>query len=118
MAWFPLFSLARIVAAVAKLPQLLVLAIEDIIPLAESDIDVNEFTRPSHILIGSCVCPLTNSLAPFTDLRGFQGFFLDADTRENDQDSVHLVPSAFASHAMVGSLSALPVAHYPSQVAQ
>ena len=33
----PTVFLARIVAAVAKLPQLLILAIEDIIPLAESD---------------------------------------------------------------------------------
>ena len=38
----PTIFLARIVAAVNKLPQLLVLAIEDIIPLAESDIDVDE----------------------------------------------------------------------------
>ena len=56
----PTVFLARIVAAVAKLPQLLILAIEDIIPLAESDIDVGEFTWPSYILMGSCVCPLTD----------------------------------------------------------
>ena len=40
----PTVFLARIVAAVAKLPQLLVLAIGDIIPLADSHIDVDEFT--------------------------------------------------------------------------
>ena len=89
--------LARIVAAVAKLPQLLVLAIEDIIPLPDSDENVDEFTWPSHIAMGSCMCPLTNSLAPFADLRGFQGFFLDADTRQNDQDRFHLVSAAFSS---------------------
>jgi hypothetical protein len=114
----PTIFLARIVAAVNKLPQLLVLAIEDIIPLAESDIDVDELTWPSRILIGSCACPLTNSSGPFADLRGFQGIFLDSDARETDQDRFHLVSTAFASHAMVGSLAALPVAHYPSQVAR
>ena len=55
-----------------------------IIPLAESDADVDQFTWPSHIVMGSCMCPLTSSLAPFADLRGFQGFFMDAATREND----------------------------------
>ena len=86
----PTVFLARIIAAVAKLPQLLVLASEDIIPLAESDTDVNEFTWPSRILIGPCVCPITNSLAPVAYLRGFRGFFLDAGTRENDQGRFHL----------------------------
>ena len=68
--------------------------------------------------MGSCACPLTSSLGPFADLRGFQGFFLDSDTRENDQDRFYLASTAFASHAMVGSLAALPVGHYPSQVAR
>ena len=77
-----------------------------------------EFTWPSRILIGSCARPLTNSSGPFADLRGFQGIFLDSDARETDQDRFHLVSTAFASHAMVGSLAALPVAHYPSQVAR
>ena len=49
----PTVFLARIVAAVAKLPQLLILAIEDIIPLAESDADVDALTWPSHILMGA-----------------------------------------------------------------
>ena len=40
----PTVLLARVVAAVAKLPQLLILAIDDIIPLAEPDADVDEFT--------------------------------------------------------------------------
>ena len=114
----PTVFLARIVAAVAKLPQLLILAIDDIIPLAESDTDVDEFTWPSHILMGTCMCPLSSSFAPFADLRGFQGFYLDADTRENNQDRFHLVSTALSSHAMVGSLASLPVAHYPSQVAR
>ena len=114
----PTAFLARIVAAVAKLPQLLILAIEDIIPLADSDEDVDVFTWSSHIAVGSCMCPLTNCLAPFADLRGFLGFFLDADTRENDQDRFHLVSTAFARHAMAGSLALLPVGHYPSQVAR
>ena len=114
----PTVFLARIVAAVAKLPQLLILAIEDIIPLKESDIDVTEFSWPSHILMGACMCPLSSSFAPYADLRGFQGFFLDADARENDQDRFHLVSTAISAHAMVGSLASLPVGHYPSQVAR
>ena len=56
----PTVFLARIVAAIAKLPQLLILAIEAIIPLADSDEDADEFTWPSHIVMGSCMCPLTS----------------------------------------------------------
>ena len=104
----PAVFLARVVTAVAKLPQLLILAIDDIIPLAESDTDVD----------GTCMCPLSSSFAPFADLRGFQGFYLDADTRGNNQDRFHLVSTALSTHAMVGSLASLPVGHYPSQVAR
>ena len=114
----PAVFLARIVAAVAKLPQLLILAIDDIIPLAESDTDVDEFTWPSHILMSACMCPLSSSFAPYADLRGFQGFFLDADARESDQDRFQLVSTALSTHAIVGSLASLPVGHYPSQVAR
>ena len=114
----PTVFLARIVAAVAKLPQLLILAIDDIIPLAEPDADVDEFTWPSYILMGACMCPLSSSFAPYADLRSFQGFFLDADTRENDQDRFHLVSTALSTHAMVGSLASLPIGHCPSQVAR
>ena len=52
--------------------------------------------------MGSCACPLTKSLVSFADLRDFQGFFLNSDTRENDRDRFNLVSSAFAGYAMVG----------------
>ena len=72
----PTVFLTRMSAAIELLPQLLELQLDGLISIHECDQDVDEETWPSHMAIGSLLCPTTESMRPFADLRGLQGFFL------------------------------------------
>ena len=63
----PTVFLSRISAAVALLPQMLELRLEDLIRIDECDPAVDDQTWPSHIAIGWLLCPTTESLRPFDD---------------------------------------------------
>ena len=77
----PTVFLSRISAAIELLPQLLELQLDDLISIDECDPVVDEETWPSHMAIGSLLCPTTESMRPFADLRGLQGFFLGRATK-------------------------------------
>jgi hypothetical protein len=85
----PTVFLSRISAAAALLPQMLELRLEDLIRIEECDPVVDVQTWPSHIAIGGLLCPTTESLRPFADLRGLQGFFLGKDVREQSSEQFH-----------------------------
>ena len=114
----PTVFLSRISAAIMLLPQLLELRMDDLISIEQCDPDVDDETWPSHMAIGSLLCPMTESLRPFADLRGLQGFFLKKDVRENYDDQFHASASAVAAKVMTNSLKSLNVIHYPRQVAR
>ena len=114
----PTVFLSRISAATERLPALLELQMDDLIDIDQCDLDVDDETWPSHMAIGSLLCPTTESMRPFADLRGLQGFFLAKDLRENSDEQFHASASAIADKVMTNSLSSLSVVHYPRQVAR
>ena len=113
----PTVFLTRMSAAIELLPQLLELQLDGLISIHECDQDVDEETWPSHMAIGSLLCPTTESMRPFADLRGLQGFFLGKDLCENPDEQFHASASAIAAKVMTNSLKSLNVVHYPRQVA-
>ena len=114
----PTVFLSRISAAIALLPQLLELRLDDLISIEECDPIVDGDTWPSHMAIGGLLCPTTESLRPFADLRGLQGFFLGKDLREHASDQFHASATAIADKVMTNSLKSLDVVHYPRQVSR
>ena len=90
----PTVFLSRISAAIVLLPQMLELQMDDLISIEKCDPGVDGETWPSHMAIGSLLCPTTESMRPFADLRGLQGFFLAKDLRENPADQFHASASA------------------------
>ena len=115
----PTVFLSRICAAIALLPQTLELRMEDFISIEASDPVVDDDTWPSHMAIGSLLCPTTESMRPFAGLRGLQGFFLAKDVDENPADQFHTSACAIiASRVMTKSLSSLNVMHYPRPVSR
>ena len=114
----PTVFLSRISAAIELLPKLLELQLDALISMDECDPDVDEETWPSHMAIGSLLCPTTESIRPFADLRGLQRFFLGQDLRENPDEQFHGSASAIAAKVMTNSLKSLNVVHYPRQVAR
>ena len=114
----PTVFLSRISAAIVLLPQMLDLQMEELISIEECDPDVDDETWPSHMAIGSLLCPTMESMRSFADLRGLQGFFLAKGLRENPADQFHASASAIASKVMTNSLKSLNVVHYPRQVAR
>ena len=68
---------------------MLELRLEDLISIEECDPVVDDDTWPSHMAIGGLLCPTTESLRPFADLRGLQGFFLGKDLREHASEQFH-----------------------------
>jgi hypothetical protein len=114
----PTVLLSRICAAILLLPQMLELRMEDLIDIEACDPVVDDDTWPSHMAIGSLLCPTTASMRPFADLRGLQGLFLVKGVRENPADQFHAAASAIASKVITKSISSLNVVHYPRQVSR
>ena len=91
---------------------------EELISIGECDPLVDDETWPSHMAIGSLLYPTTESMRPFADLRGLQGFFLAKNLRENPSDQFHASASAIASKVMTNSLKSLNAVHYPRKVSR
>ena len=114
----PTVFLSRIAAAIDRLPQVLELQLDDLISIQECDPVVDEDTWPSHMATGALLCPTTESLRPFADLRGLQGFFWGRDLRENSAEQFHASASAISNGVMTNSPRSLNVVHYPRQVSR
>ena len=97
---------------------MLELRLEDLIRIDECDPAVDADTWPSHMAIGGLLCRTTESLRPFADLRGLQGFFLGKDLREYSGEQFHASAAAIAAKVMTNSLKSLDVVHCPRQVAR